>query len=49
MADVGGSECISLGWYVGCACSGITAGLAFYVLHKEPVLQVARRHLIMSI
>lgn len=49
LADVGGSERISLWWYVGYACLGITAGLAFYVLHKEPMPQVARRHLIMSI
>ena len=42
-------ENISLWWYVGYATMGITVGLVFYVLHKEFMPQIARRHLIMSI
>lgn len=44
-----GSERISLWWYVGYVCLGITVGLVFYVLYKEHIPQTARRHLIMSI
>ncbi len=33
----------------GICISCLTAGLAFYVLYKEQMSQVARRHLIMSI
>ena len=43
------SERISYWWYLGYATMGITVGLVFYVLHKEPMPQTARRHLIMSI
>ena len=43
------AENISPWWYAGFAIMGITAGLAFYVLYKEPMPQVARRYLIMSI
>lgn len=36
-------------WYIGYLVMGITAGLAFYVLYKEPNPVLVRRHLIMSI
>ncbi len=44
-----GMEPISLWWYIGYALMGITVGLVFYVLHKETIPDMARRHLIMSI
>ena len=43
------TESVSSWWYIGYAFLGLTAGLAFYVLYKEQMPQVARRHLIMSI
>ena len=43
------NEGVSPWWYIGYLFLGITAGLAFYVLYKEPSPVLARRHLIMSI